>query len=50
VQRYRVFPYALFAEEGSRPAQNWPHSGLTDYRDAVKSTRLAVGDLTKLGS
>ena len=36
--------------EALKAAAKGAHSGVTDYRDAVKSTRLAVGDLTKLGS
>ena len=33
-----------------KAAAKGAHSGVTDYRDAVKSTRLAVVDLAKLGS
>jgi DNA repair exonuclease SbcCD ATPase subunit len=33
-----------------KAAAKGAHSGLTDYREAVKSTRLAVGDLAKLTS
>jgi xanthine/CO dehydrogenase XdhC/CoxF family maturation factor len=33
-----------------KAAAKGAHSGVTDYREAVKATRLAVGDLAKLGS
>ena len=36
--------------EALKAAAKGAHSGVTDYREAVKSTRLAVGDLAKLGS
>ena len=36
--------------EALKAAAKGAHSGVTNYRDAVKSTRLAVGDLAKLGS
>ena len=36
--------------EALKAAAKGAHSGVTDYRDAVKSTRLAVGDLVRLGS
>jgi hypothetical protein len=36
--------------EALKAAAKGAHSGVTDYREVVKSTRLAVGDLVKLGS
>ena len=36
--------------EALKAAAKGAHSGVTDYREVVKSTRLAVGDLTKLES
>jgi hypothetical protein len=36
--------------EALKAAAKGAHSGVADYRDAVKSTRLAVGDLAKLAS
>lgn len=32
------------------PAAKGLHSGVTDHREGVRSTRLAVGDLAKLAS
>lgn len=36
--------------EALKAAAKGAHSGIVDYREAVNSTRLAVGDLAKLGS
>jgi hypothetical protein len=36
--------------EALKTAAKGAHGGVTDYREAVKSTRLAVGDLVKLES
>jgi hypothetical protein len=35
--------------EALKAAAKGAHDGVTDYREAVKSTRLTIGDLARLG-